>query len=74
MQTSTQRIKAPLMDSEDISIEIFGGKVSARNINERYSYLKGFPKAIQNGKSGKKFWRRSEIYSFYGLTDMDMAA
>lgn len=66
--------KGMLMDAEEISTEIFGGKITARNINERYSYDKGFPKAIQRGTTGKKFWRRSEIYAYYKVSEMDKAA
>lgn len=59
--------KALLMDAEDISSEIYGGKISARNINERYSYQPGFPECVRkNGINGKKFWRRSEILKYYG--------
>ena len=54
-----------LMTAEDISQEIYGGNINARSILERISFQKGYPKAIQEGKRSKKFWRRCEIYAYY---------
>lgn len=74
MKDKNKICKGLLMDAEEISIEIFGGKITARNINERYSYEPDFPQAIQRGTTGKKFWRRSEIYAHYKVSEMDKAA
>jgi hypothetical protein len=63
-----------LMTADDISEEIFGGERSARTISERDSAHPDYPKPKRNGiggKTGKKYWKRSDIYSYY---DLEVAA
>ena len=54
-----------VMTAEDISKEVFNGKMSVRNIKERISKQEGFPAPLEG--TGKLFWRRAEVYKFYGL-------
>ena len=59
---------SPLMTVEDISLEIFGNKRSARTISERDSMHPNYPKAKRlaiGGKTGKKFFNRDEIFKYY---------
>lgn len=62
----------PLMTAEDISVEIFNSKRSARQISERDSKLRDYPKTVND--TGKKFWRRHEIYTHYRLIVLKNAA
>jgi hypothetical protein len=60
-------MKPPMMTAEEISQEIFGGKIAARVISETYSFVKGYPKCHQAVPRAKKFWVRSDIYKHYGI-------
>ena len=60
---------AALMTAEEISQEIYGGRITARVISERYSFLNGYPKAHQVRQKGRKFWNRQEIYNYYGVKE-----
>jgi len=63
----------PLMTAKDISIEIFNGNRCERQIAERdCKELPGYPKTVH--PTGKKYWRRSEIYEFYGIKELQNAA
>lgn len=62
----------PLMTAEDISQEIFGGKITARQIRDRQSKRPGFPNPV--GDVGKLFWRRTEIMQYFGITQDKKAA
>ena len=59
--------KSLLMDADEISSEIFNGRITTRVISEKYAKDPRFPKVVQRGTRGKKFWRRSDIYKHYGL-------
>lgn len=59
--------KPALMTAEEISSEIFNGKITPRVISEKHALDSNFPKVVQRGSRGKKFWRRTDIYKHYGL-------